>query len=70
LLNLHHQSDAAGILGMLPFVTTPRIPGRDFSGEVIEALDESGVSSQHWIGEEVWGTGGDRGFTSDGTFSQ
>jgi len=55
---------------MLPFVTTPRIPGRDFSGEVVEALDESGVSSQHWIGEEVWGTGSDRGFTSDGTFSQ
>ncbi|KAG1824119.1 chaperonin 10-like protein [Suillus variegatus] len=51
-------SDAAGILGMLPFVTTPRIPGRDFSGEVVEALGR------------VWGTGSERGFTSDGTFSQ
>jgi NADPH:quinone reductase-like Zn-dependent oxidoreductase len=64
------QSDAAGILGMLPFVTTPRIPGRDFSGEVVEALDASGASSQEWIGAEVWGTGSERGFTSDGSFSQ
>ncbi|KIK35554.1 hypothetical protein CY34DRAFT_812044 [Suillus luteus UH-Slu-Lm8-n1] len=63
-------SDAAGILGMLPFVTTPRIPGRDFSGEVVEALDASGASSQEWIGAEVWGTGSERGFTSDGSFSQ
>lgn len=55
---------------MLPFVTTPRIPGRDFSGEVVEALDASGASSQEWIGAEVWGTGSERGFTSDGTFSQ
>jgi NADPH:quinone reductase-like Zn-dependent oxidoreductase len=63
-------SDAAAVLGMLPFVTTPRIPGRDFSGEVIEALDASGASSQEWIGAEVWGTGSERGFTSDGSFSQ
>ncbi|KAG1734883.1 chaperonin 10-like protein [Suillus paluster] len=63
-------SDAAAVLGMLPFVTTPRIPGRDFSGEVVEALDEAGTSSQEWIGAEVWGTGSERGFTSDGTFSQ
>jgi NADPH2:quinone reductase len=55
---------------MLPFVTTPRIPGRDFSGEVVEALDASGASSQEWIGAEVWGTGSERGFSSDGTFSQ
>lgn len=63
-------SDAAGVLGMLPFVTTPRIPGRDFSGEVVEVLDASGASSQEWIGAEVWGTGSERGFTSDGSFSQ
>lgn len=63
-------SDAAGILGTLPFVTTPRIPGRDFSGEVVEALDPSGTLSQEWIGAEVWGTGSARGFTSDGSFSQ
>ncbi|KAJ8594215.1 GroES-like protein [Rhizopogon salebrosus TDB-379] len=63
-------SDAAAVLGMLPFVTTPRILGRDFSGEVVEALDESGASSQEWIGADVWGTGSERGFTSDGTFSQ
>ncbi|KAG1791968.1 chaperonin 10-like protein [Suillus subaureus] len=63
-------SDAAAIIGMLPFVTAPRVPGRDFSGEVVEALDASGASSQEWIGAEVWGTVSERGFTSDGTFSQ
>ncbi|KAG2038801.1 chaperonin 10-like protein [Suillus americanus] len=65
-----NMSDAAGILGTLPFMTAPRIPGGDFSGEVVEALDAHGASSQEWIGAEVWGTGSDRGFASDGTFSQ
>ncbi|KAG1846012.1 hypothetical protein F4604DRAFT_1817632 [Suillus subluteus] len=41
-------SDAAGIIGTLPFS--------------FEALDASGASSQEWIGAEVWGTGSDRGF--------
>ncbi|KAG9312429.1 chaperonin 10-like protein [Chiua virens] len=63
-------SDAAGILGILPFVTTPRTPGRDFSGEVIEALDEAGAPAKEWIGSHVWGTDGKRGFTSDGTFAE
>jgi NADPH:quinone reductase len=38
----------------------PRIPGRDFAGVVEEGPTE-------WIGAEVWGTGGDTGFTRDGT---
>ncbi|KAG9312430.1 chaperonin 10-like protein [Chiua virens] len=63
-------SDAAGILGILPFVTTPRTPGGDFSGEVVDALDDAGASAKQWIGEHVWGTGGKRGFASDGTFAQ
>jgi NADPH:quinone reductase len=36
------------------------VPGRDFTGVV-----EAGPSE--WIGAEVWGTGGDAGFTRDGT---
>ncbi|KAI6023483.1 chaperonin 10-like protein [Pisolithus marmoratus] len=63
-------SDAAAVLGILPFVTTPRTPGRDFSGEVVGALDNTGSALQEWVGAEVWGTGSERGFTSDGTFAE
>ncbi|KIJ62496.1 hypothetical protein HYDPIDRAFT_94432 [Hydnomerulius pinastri MD-312] len=63
-------SDAAAVLGILPFVTLPRISGRDFSGEVVEALNDVGASDNEWIGAEVWGTGSERGFTSDGTFAE
>ncbi|KAI6008863.1 chaperonin 10-like protein [Pisolithus orientalis] len=63
-------SDAAAVLGILPFVTTPRTPGRDFSGQVVEALDDSGVVLPEWVGADVWGTGSERGFTSDGTFAE
>ena len=38
-------------------------PGRDFAGVV-----EAGPSE--WIGAEVWGTGGDTGFTRDGTHAE
>jgi len=63
-------SDAAAVLGTLPFVTLPRTPGRDFSGEVVEALDDVGAPANAWIGAHVWGTGSERGFTSDGTFAE
>ena len=43
--------------------TLPRTPGRDFSG-VVEARPAS------WIGAEVWGTGGDTGFTRDGSHAE
>ena len=43
--------------------TLPRIPGRDFAG-VVEA------GPAEWIGSEVWGTGGDTGFTRDGTHAE
>jgi len=63
-------SDAAAVLGILPFVTVPRISGRDFSGEVVEALDINGIPADEWVGADVWGTGSERGFTSDGTFAE
>ncbi|KAH7920994.1 GroES-like protein [Leucogyrophana mollusca] len=63
-------SDSAGIQGWLPFVTTPRIAGRDFSGEVVEVTEGSDPSAQEWVGAEVWGTGGDRGFVVDGSFAE
>ncbi|EGN97546.1 hypothetical protein SERLA73DRAFT_169849 [Serpula lacrymans var. lacrymans S7.3] len=63
-------SDTAAIKGWLPFVTTPRIPGRDFSGKVVEVSKDSDESSHRWLGAEVWGTGSDRGFAVDGTFAE
>jgi NADPH2:quinone reductase len=46
--------------GAMKQTTLPRIPGRDFAG-----VGEAGPAK--WIGAEVWGTGGDTGFTRDGT---
>jgi NADPH2:quinone reductase len=43
--------------------TLPRVPGRDFSGVVVGG-------PVGWIGSEVWGTGGDIGFTRDGTHAE
>jgi NADPH:quinone reductase-like Zn-dependent oxidoreductase len=55
-----NPSDAKNIQGRMEGTTLPRPPGRDFSGVVAD-----GPSSM--IGTEVWGTGGDVGFTRDGT---
>jgi len=43
--------------------TLPRIPGRDFSGVVVSGQADL-------VGKEVWGTGGDVGFTRDGSHAQ
>ena len=53
-----NPSDAKNILGRMEGTTLPRTPGRDFAGVVVD-----GPSSM--IGAEVWGTGGDIGFTRD-----
>jgi NADPH:quinone reductase-like Zn-dependent oxidoreductase len=39
------------------------VPGRDFAGTVVEGPAD-------WIGAEVWGTGGDIGFTRDGSHAE
>jgi NADPH:quinone reductase len=54
-----NPSDVKNVAGSFEKTTLPRVPGRDFSGVVVE-----GPSS--WVGAEVWGTGGDIGFTRDG----
>jgi NADPH:quinone reductase len=41
----------------------PRVPGRDFSGVVVDG-------PQEWIGAEVWGTGGEMGVTRDGSHAE
>jgi len=58
-----NPSDVKNVEGQMEGTVLPRVPGRDFSG-VVEA------GPPHWIGAEVWGTGGDAGFIlkfSDGT---
>lgn len=55
-----NPSDVKNVAGRMEGTTLPRTPGRDFAGVVIEGAPEL-------IGTEVWGTGGDIGFTRDGT---
>ena len=56
-------SDVKNVAGAMKQTTLPRIPGRDFAGVV-----EAGPAD--WIGAQVWGTGGDTGFTRDGTHAE
>lgn len=58
-----NPSDVKNVAGRMEQTTLPRVPGRDYSGVVVEGPEE-------WIGVEVWGTGGDVGFTRDGTHAQ
>jgi NADPH:quinone reductase len=55
-----NPSDVKNVAGHMEGTVLPRVPGRDFSGVV-----EAGPSD--WVGTEVWGTGGDVGFTRDGS---
>jgi NADPH:quinone reductase-like Zn-dependent oxidoreductase len=43
--------------------TLPRIPGRDFSGVVVDGPPSL-------LGKEVWGSGGDLGYTRDGSHAE
>jgi NADPH2:quinone reductase len=58
-----NPSDVKNVAGAMRQTTLPRIPGRDYAGWV-----EAGPAE--WIGAEVWGTGGDTGFTRDGTHAE
>jgi NADPH:quinone reductase len=58
-----NPSDVKNVQGLMAQTTLPRTPGRDFAGVV-----EAGPSS--WIGAEVWGSGGDTGFTRDGSHAE
>jgi NADPH:quinone reductase len=55
-----NPSDVKNVAGAMEGTVLPRTPGRDFSGVVVDGPAE-------WIDAEVWGTGGDIGFTRDGT---
>jgi NADPH2:quinone reductase len=58
-----NPSDVKNVSGHFAHTVPPRIPGRDFSGVVADG-------PAGWVGAEVWGTGGDIGFTRDGTHAE
>jgi NADPH:quinone reductase-like Zn-dependent oxidoreductase len=53
-------SDVKNVEGKMEHTTLPRVPGRDYAGTVIRGPAD-------WIGAEVWGTGGEIGYSSDGS---
>jgi NADPH:quinone reductase-like Zn-dependent oxidoreductase len=58
-----NPSDVKNVAGQMEGTVLPRVPGRDFSGVV-----ERGPAP--WVGTEVWGTGGEIGFSVDGTHAE
>lgn len=55
-----NPSDVKNVLGRFPYTTVPRVPGRDFAGVVVEG-------PQDLVGQEVWGTGNQIGFSRNGS---
>ena len=56
-------SDVKNVEGAMEHTTLPRVPGRDYAGTVIHGPTE-------WIGAEVWGTGGEIGYSVDGSHAE
>jgi NADPH2:quinone reductase len=58
-----NPSDVKNVAGQMDWTVIPRTPGRDFAGVVVSGPPD-------WEGAEVWGTGGDVGFTRDGSHAE
>ncbi len=58
-----NPSDVKNVAGRMSQTTLPRVPGRDYSGVVVDG-------PKNWVGKDVWGTGGDVGITRDGTHAE
>jgi NADPH:quinone reductase-like Zn-dependent oxidoreductase len=58
-----NPSDIGNLAGRFSRTKLPRTPGRDYAGVVVEGPPEL-------LGKEVWGTGGELGFTRDGSHAQ
>lgn len=58
-----NPSDAKNVEGLMRHTTLPRIPGRDFAGTVVGGALEL-------LGKSIFGTGGELGFTRDGTHAE
>lgn len=58
-----NPSDVKNVAGGMHWTVLPRTPGRDFAGMVVSGPAE-------WTGVPVWGTGGDIGFSRDGSHAE
>ena len=58
-----NPSDVANVAGSMEWTVLPCTPGRDFAGVVVSGPPE-------WREAAVWGTGGDVGFTRDGSHAE
>lgn len=58
-----NPSDIKNAAGLMHQTTLPRVPGRDFAGVVVDG-------PQTWIGQSVWGSGGEFGYTQDGSHAE
>jgi NADPH2:quinone reductase len=58
-----NPSDLKNVAGAMQGTVLPRVPGRDFAGVVVDG-------PARWRDVEVWGTGGDVGFTLDGSHAE
>jgi NADPH2:quinone reductase len=58
-----NPSDVKNVAGGMDWTVLPRTPGRDFAGVVSDGPPE-------WEGVAVWGTGGDTGFSRDGSHAE
>lgn len=55
-----NPSDVKASLGHMPQAVWPRVPGRDYVGEVV-------AGPAGWVGKTIFGSGGDVGITRDGS---
>jgi NADPH2:quinone reductase len=51
------------VQGKMEGTTLPRVPGRDYAGTVVDGPAE-------WMGAEVWGTGGEIGYSINGSHAE
>ena len=58
-----NPSDVKNVLGKMAETKPPRVPGRDFAGRVV-------TGDSHWEGKSVFGTGGNLGFSRDGSHAE
>jgi NADPH:quinone reductase len=56
-------SDVKDVEGKMEHTTLPRVPGRDYAGTVVQGPGE-------WMGAQVWGTGGEIGYSIDGSHAE
>ena len=58
-----NPADVKNVQGRFPQTTLPRTPGRDLAGVVV-------AGDRDLIGKEIWASGGDIGFTRDGSHAE